>query len=97
MFLCQKDKPVLSSMSPRHNPTQNNPTHMKHIPDYGKYSIGKTADLPANDPIHANPNALPFYIYDTIDGYLVDTVATEAKAMAKVLEWCEDDELMGDF
>lgn len=67
---------------------------MQHIPDYGKYSIGKVSDLPAHDPIHANPLAEAYYIYDTEDGYLVDTVPTHAKAIAIAKLWCDDDALM---
>lgn len=63
----------------------------------GNYEVGLTADLPATDPIHANPNALPFYVYETVDGYLANTFPTFSIAMQMACEWSEDeDEQMED-
>jgi hypothetical protein len=61
----------------------------------GNYEVGLTRDLPATDPIHANPNALPFYVYQTVDGYIASTFPTFSLAMQNACQWSvdEDEEL----
>jgi hypothetical protein len=57
-----------------------------------RYIVKPTASFPKTDPIHANPYAKAWAVYDTFDGYLNNTYATKAEAEEKAAEWEEDEE-----
>jgi hypothetical protein len=57
-----------------------------------RYIIIEKSTLPALDPIHANPFAGAWCIFDTIHGDLRTTFKTKAKAEATAQEWNEDTE-----
>ena len=56
-----------------------------------RYIIQNIQDLDSTDPLHANPNAKPWIIEDTQEGYICLSVSSYEKAVAIVTEWEEDE------
>lgn len=57
-----------------------------------RYIIIEKSTLAATDPLHANPFAGEWCIYDPINGEIRTTFKTKAKAESVAQEWNEDDE-----
>lgn len=57
-----------------------------------RYIIIKKSDLPALDPIHANPHAKEWCIEDTQEGHIATTFHSEAAAHCAAREWNEDED-----
>lgn len=57
-----------------------------------RYILLEKSSLPKTDPIHANPLAGDWVVYDQTDGYIATTFFSRPTAVLTVEEWNEEDE-----